>query len=152
MERSQSLFQGVLILPPATKRLSWGALTTLQRAWRSLNWALETTRVGALAARWLLLGCQQRLHSHRGAAGLAVPTPRAAAVTENRPKPLNLERQTNIFHANLSVGHAADVDTERCKDEDSHSSRGALSLHRWQRRSTQQSVFWHVTVPGKFTL
>lgn len=109
VETSQSLFQGVLIWPPATTRPSWGAPRTLHRAWRSLGWALVATRVGTLAARWLLSRGWQRLRSHRGAAGRAVPMPRAATAMENRPKPLNLKRQANIFYANFSVGHAAGV-------------------------------------------
>jgi len=119
---------------------------------RSLDGALETMQVEALAVWRLLLGCQQRLHSQKAAAGLAVPMPHAVTAMENRPKPLNLKRQTNIFHASFSVGHAADVHSKHCKDEDGHRSQGALSLHCWQRRSTHQSVFWHVTVPEKFTL
>lgn len=152
METSQSLLQCVLILPLATRTPSWGALTTLHGPWRFLGWALEATQVGVLAAWWLLLGCKQRLPSLQGVARLAVPMPHAAAVEENRPKPLNLKRQPNIFHANCSTGHTADVHTEPCKDGDSHSSRGALSPHRWQRRGTRQSVSWHVTEPGKLTL
>lgn len=131
METSQSLFQGVLIFPPATKRLSWGTLTTLHRARQSLHCALEAMQVGALAAWWLLSRCWQRIQSHREVAELAVSMPCAAAATENRPETLNLKRQTNTIHANFSVGLAADVDTERCKNEDSHSSWGALFLHCW---------------------
>lgn len=109
VETSQSLFQGVLIWPPATTRPSWGAPRNLHRAGRSLKWTLVATRVGTLAAWWLLSGGWQRLRSHGGAAGPAVPMSRAATAMENRPKPLNLKRQANIFYANFSVGHAAGV-------------------------------------------